>query len=928
MKKRLLLILLFILCTTVGFSQGSRFWSSVDTSKDVKISKSAERLSFPTDFKLFQLDLAGFRQAVSSTTEKNATNPSAIIISLPNATGQMERFEIYESSNFTPELQAQFPEIRAYAGVGIDDRYAQVRLSSSPEGIQAMVFRTDKSNEFMEPYSTDGKIYAVYTSSRIKGELPFTCSTEDKNLLNSNVQNLPLVARSSTGQLKTMRLALSCTAEYSNYFGATSNAQVANVITAFNATMSRVNGVFEKDFAVHLNIIAESSNVIYYVPATDPYSPAATGSTGVWNAELQNTLSGSLTGAGTALAANNAVYDIGHLFGASGGGGNAGCIGCVCVNDTASTTDKNKGSGFTSPGDAVPSGDTFDIDFVAHEMGHQLGGNHTFSHAFENNAVNVEPGSGSTIMGYAGITGGTDVQAHSDDYFSFASIAQIQNNLATKTCPVTTTISRAAPVMNAGLDWTIPKGTAFKLTGSGTASTPINYCWEQSDDRVIIPQPANPLSPTAAETAAAAATSYPSGTKTDGPNFRSFAPVSVPYRYFPAFSTVLTNTLSSSWEATCTVARTLNFTLTGRDNVIGGGQTGLDNTVVTVSGTVGPFAITSPNVENVSWSPGSTQNITWDVNNTTTLVGSSNINILFSSDAGATFTTIVANTPNDGSEIITVPTTAAPYCRIMIQPVGNIYYAVSKSIAVGYTVVTTTTCTPYTRVFNPAVVPSATGYSGYALTVPDNFTISDFNVSVDITAARLSDLSLGIAIPGSTTVTSTFFLGGGCNLVGTNLVSTFDDSGVAFVCTAAATGQSYLPTSSFSTYNGMNSGGAWIFAARRASATRNVAINSVTYTMCSTNTVVTLATDNFEINDFALYPNPNNGNFTIQFTPTSGADVKVGVYDMRGREVFNKSYQNSSLFNQTLQLNNLQAGIYLVNVQDGQRKIVKKIVIE
>ena len=226
-------------------------------------------------------------------------------------------------------------------------------------------------------------------------------------------------------------------------------------------------GVFEKDFGLHLNIIAQSTNVIFYNATTDPYSAGAVGAKGAWNAELQNTLSSRLTGVGTTLAANNAAYDIGHLFGASGGGGNAGCIGCVCDDDTAILTDTMKGSGFTSPGTGLPQGDKFDIDYVAHEMGHQLGGNHTFSDGSEGTGVNVEIGSGISIMGYAGITL-YDLAPNSIDKFHAKSIEQIQANLITKSCPVVTNIAanNATPVANAGLD-----GTTTVCSNSTTANT-------------------------------------------------------------------------------------------------------------------------------------------------------------------------------------------------------------------------------------------------------------------------------------------------------------------------------------------------------------------------------------------------------------------------------------------------------------------------
>src|SRR6185436_12228452 len=122
---------------------------------------------------------------------------------------------------------------------------------------------------------------------------------------------------------------------------------------------------------------------------------------------------------------------------------NAGCIGCVCNNGS-------KGSGITSPADGIPQGDNFDIDYVVHEVGHQLGANHTFSFSLEGTGVNKEVGSGITIMGYAGITP-QDVAPHSIDIFHEASIDQIQVNLAAKACPVTTNISanNATPVVAA-----------------------------------------------------------------------------------------------------------------------------------------------------------------------------------------------------------------------------------------------------------------------------------------------------------------------------------------------------------------------------------------------------------------------------------------------------------------------------------------------
>jgi hypothetical protein len=425
MKKLLLLSLSFAFLNAL-MAQEKNNWSVHTATGKIATDKAVSRSSFPKAFKLFDLDINPLRQELFSVVDRTA---HSTIISLPNTDGQIEQFEVFEASNFAPDLQARFPAIRAFSGKGITDKYATLKLSISPQGIQTMVFRTDKENEFIEPYSQDHLIYAVFKSHRNPGQLPWTCSTPDQRLaVDINTELHGGIVNRSTGDLKTMRLAQSVTAEYSNYFGATSAAQVSLVLAAINATLARCNGVYEKDLAVHLNLVAASTNVIYYNPSTDPYDPASTGAGGTWNAQLQSTLTSVI---------GEANYDIGHLFGASGGGGNAGCIGCICVNGS-------KGSGFTSPADGIPQGDNFDIDYVVHEVGHQMGANHTFSYSNEGTGVNKEIGSGITIMGYAGITA-QDVAPHSIDIYHEASIAQIQANLSTKTCPVTSAISNSTP---------------------------------------------------------------------------------------------------------------------------------------------------------------------------------------------------------------------------------------------------------------------------------------------------------------------------------------------------------------------------------------------------------------------------------------------------------------------------------------------------
>lgn len=913
MKKTLLLLLALVL-GNFGFSQTDNAWKQV-TSENIKKNVVVERESFPQEFQLMQLEITSIRQVLTSASDRFSRNANEVVITLPNAEGKLEHFRVLEASNFDAELQARFPQIRSYVGQGIEDKSAVLRLSLDPRGIQTMIFRADKSAEFMEPYSEDGKVYAVYNSARKKGKLPFTCSTPEQVMTNE-LSSDRFVSRASNGRLLNFRLALSCNGEYANYFGATSSAQVANVLAAYNATMTRVNGVFEKDFAIHMNIVASSTNVIYYNPGTDPYSPST--NMDPWNLQLMNTLSSVI---------GNANFDVGHLFGASGGGGNAGCIGCVCSNDQSTTTYPGdpqvypvayKGSGYTSPANGVPAGDSFDIDYVAHELGHQFGANHTFSHGSEGTGVNKEVGGGVTVMGYAGITS-YNTHMNSIDVFHSASIAQVQANMVGKTCPTSTAITHSAPVVNAGGNWTIPLSTPFVLTGSATdagGASGLTYTWEQNDDAGANTGVNSPASPT----------------KTTGPNFVCYPASSSPSRYFPVMSSILAGSTTTQGvgvtsEALSSVARTLNFRLTARDNVAGQGQTNFADAVVTVANKT---ALTVTMAANTSYPVGSTQTVVWTgatgASGHSTIAGASNVDISFSSDNGATWTTLLTATPNDGSQSVTLPAgVAAPFCRFMVKASANIFFNISQPFAVGYTI--TNTCNTYNGTSMPIV--TSAGFPANQIgvvNVPMTGQISSVSVFNNITHTYLSDVVTDISSPTNpTTFVKAYnrFCGNTNGTLNLKMVN----SGNALNCTAGgATLQTVSSGESLSVFNGQNPQGNWTLRVYDVYTGDDGTLNSWSIEICTQQ--ITLATESFGLEDFSLYPNPNNGSFNIQFTSTSGNDINVNVHDIRGREIYSKSFTNNGLFNESLQLNNVQSGVYLVTVQDGSRKEVKKIVIQ
>jgi len=629
-----LLFLTFILSFTYGFSQSVNPW--VKSSKSDKNNVLQNRNQIANNFQVFNLDATVLNKALTNSPKRGGyLQKSSTIIEFPNSKGEFQRFSIFEASVMHPDLQAKYPNIKSYAGKGIDDPTATIRFSISQLGLKSMTIAAGQNAVFMEPYTSDNTKYMVYDKKSKDASLnSFECLVKDdvSSKIKSNTAARP---NADDGTLRTFRLAMSASGDYTAYFGGTK----ANALAAINATMTRVNGIFEIDFGVTMELIANTDAVIYTSANSDPYTTSL-------NSQLQSTLT-------SVIGESN--YDVGHLVHKGSNNGNAGCIGCVCV-------DNQKGSGFTSHG--TPEGDNFDVDYVAHELGHQFGGNHTWTfNGNEGTDAQVEPGSGSTIMGYAGITGATDVQAHSDPYFHAMTIQQITNYVKTTSCQTNTATGNSVPTALAGANYTIPKSTPFLLTGDGTDAdgNNLSYCWEQMDENN-------------------AATKYPSTTATTGIAFRSFSPSASKTRSFPQLSTVLAGNTSTQWEAVPSVGRTLNFRLTVRDNVAGGGANNSDDMVVTVNSSAGPFIVSSPNT-NVTWNAGQLQTVNWDVAGTSgSAVNCQTVNIKLSTDGGNTYPiNLASGVANNGSAQITVPNNIGTQNRIRVEAADNIFYDVSNT---------------------------------------------------------------------------------------------------------------------------------------------------------------------------------------------------------------------------------------------------------
>ena len=654
-----LVFILFFFSFCVSGQNSDELWSK-NYNYEKNNSKKYIRKTIPTKFKELNLNINLLKNKLKNTPQRKGNQVNGgTIVSFPNANGDMEQYTVVEAPIMEQKLQNENPSIKSYIGKSINNSNAIVRFSVTPMGLHGMILKDGESTVYIDPEGKNDNSYLFYSKNNLPAIEPFECKFDEINTntkTNTATSNINAKAENANdGILRTFRLAIATTGEYSQFHlsnqsipaTATDDEKKTAVFSAIVATMTRVNGLFERDVALTMVLVATNKNIIFLDAATDGFT---NDDSDKLIDESQATISASI---------GTANYDIGHTFSTGGGG-------LAQLNSPCTT---NKARGITGSGS--PTGDAYDIDYVAHEMGHQYGAHHTFngdagncSGSNRNNSTAVEPGSGSTIMAYAGICTPQNVQDASDDYFHLVSIREIWNNISVgnSTCAVKTATSNSAPIISPLQNYTIPISTPFVLNAIATDVNGDNltYTWEQLDTEITV----HPLV----------------STSTVGPAFRSVKPFASSQRFFPDIATVLTGNLQNTWEVLPSVSRTMRFGVTVRDNVLGGGQTASKENVITFDATAGPFKVTSQS-NSVTWDAGTSQTITWDVANTNIApVNCGFVNILFSSDGGATYPTVLAsNVENNGSHVIIAPLEGTTQGRIKVESVGNIFYAINAS---------------------------------------------------------------------------------------------------------------------------------------------------------------------------------------------------------------------------------------------------------
>ena len=656
--------------------------------------------------------------------ESSAAGEKRPILSLPSADGTFLRFSIVESPILAPELAARFPEIKTYTARGIDDPNVITRFDWTALGFHAIIL-SSKGTVLIEP-STLGNFenYIVYFQGNAvidSAECAVTTDEQQSALMknpSAKQTSAPPSDVTSGTNLRTYRLAAAATAEYTQAYG---GGTVPGGLSAITTTINLVDAIYERDVAIRLTLIGNNDAIIFTDSATDGYT---SDSANLLIGENQTKLDSVI---------GSANYDVGHVFDGRLLTGGAfswvglGSFGVVCQNGS-----KARGVDIFR---SVSPTSVYAYYSAAHEIGHQFNATHTFNTTSGTcggqraPSTAYEPFNGSTIMAYR-LACAPDDLASTDTYFHNASIEQIVNFTTVgggSGCPVVSNTGNDPPTVDAGPSFTIPMGTPFVLTATGSDPNgdSLSFGWEEFDLGTAAP---------------------PNTDDGSRPIFRSFLPTASPARTFPRLQDILAGTTTNG-ESLPTTTRTMNFRVTARDNRTGGGGVNSDATQVNVRADAGPFTVTSPS-SGTTWTTGSTQTVNWNVAGTNSgAVNTANVRITLSTD-GVTFPIVLANnTPNDGSEVVTIPGTpaGAGMARVKVEAVGNIFFNISR----GFTITGASNVIPTISSFSPG-----SGSSGTSVTINGTNFISPSSVSfngVNASFTLNSTINITATVPGGAT---------------------------------------------------------------------------------------------------------------------------------------------------------------------------------
>jgi hypothetical protein len=654
----------------------------VQASQDLwQDATAAQRALGNSDYsaRYFTSDYEALKSLLMLAPHEN-TGDRSHYIQLPMPDGKLAQFAVVESPIIAPTETAHWPEVKTFKVFGIDDPHASGRVSITSLGFHGLV-HTSNDWVFIDPqdFTSQNRLYKSRFKSSASAQT-FKCGVEGSHdvMDHSSISNRGYASR-TPGNLLEYNFAVAVTLEYYNFFGGT----LLDTVSAITMTVNRVNTIYESDLGIRLILVGTTGEIYEQVES------------GLLDNENAFALLGVVSNwIDTRLPGGNLAYDIGHMFSQPTIGGGVANLGATCDNAF-------KARGVT--GLPNPAGDVFDIDFVAHEVGHQFSAEHSFngttSSCINRNATTAyEPGSGSTIMAYAGICAAENLQNFSEATFHAGSIDQIDTYAwggAGFACATQMANGNSDPtIATPTADRTIPINTPFLLDNTTAVdlvdSDPLTYQWDQLD-------------------AGLATNSTTFGTDLgDNALFRSYAPRTVSFRNFPALSTQLNNESDDSEVLPCS-SRTIDLRLTVRD---GNSGQGTDDVRVTADTGSGPFRVTShASATNIVPNSGAVK-VDWEVAKTNSApVSCPNVVIELltfnpaKTDYSVQSMVIGGVTANDGSEQVTLPDISNSVSRIRVRCSNNIFYHISNA---DLNIQGTTAITTYdipVALTNPATTP-------------------------------------------------------------------------------------------------------------------------------------------------------------------------------------------------------------------------------
>ncbi|MEM1215908.1 MAG: reprolysin-like metallopeptidase [Bacteroidota bacterium] len=660
MMNRSILFLLLLSYSLAIFAQSQTQWTDRQASE---LYPTAERLhTYTEDFRAVELDINTLAPALL------ADHKQIRQADLPLPDGSTISVQLAPSSVMAPGLAERYPGIKTYRILPRGKQVLGGCADWTHQGFHAVI-RTVEGTYYIDPvYKNNTNIYAVYDVSSTDHAAEwnnFSCSaTGKKGLAHTDIyeQNHDhhhhYFTKGGSVIQRKYRLAMACTGEYSEYHAGNGNpTTVAISLSAIVTTVNRVNEVFGQDVGIQMELIENNDEIIFLDPDTDPYVNQTD--------EMLNDNPGAIN---PIIGIN--TYDIGHVIstGPASGQGVASLAGVCQAQDKARATSTRNN----------PVGDPFIIAILCHEMGHQFSATHVQS-GCQNVSVQtaVEPGGGTTIMGYAGICPpGYNIQSNTEPYYNNVSMEQMRNytrNGDGALCGEAINDGNTAP--EATIDYVdgffIPISTPFELEGSGMdmEDDDLTYNWEQSDTEPSIPYDDDngEFGPTLGN---------PVG---DSPLFRSYEPSTSTNRVLPRIQTIISNAMDNA-EVLPTYSRNLTFRFTVRDNHPTSGAFDYQEVAFRSTETAGPFLVTAPNTSDVEWAVGAYEEVTWDVANTDNdIVDCRSVDIRLSTDGGFTYPiTLLEDTPNDGSAFVNVPDAVGDDVRVRVQASDNIFFDISN----------------------------------------------------------------------------------------------------------------------------------------------------------------------------------------------------------------------------------------------------------